>query len=113
MIRAASSSQDQLKTLHEQDQESSHMDNARIHLLDGFAPTSFGIDVPERLFFEAYITRQDISPREGWESGGPSEPAFMDLNFRTTRQDAGVDGPKAVVWQYDAVDPMNPQGLLL
>ena len=111
MIRAASSSQQQPKTLHEQ--ENCHMVNARINLLDGFAPTSFGIDVPERLFFEAYIMRQDISPREGWDSGGPSEPAFMDLNFRTTRQDAGAGGLKAVVWQYDAVDSMNPQGLLL
>ena len=31
----------------------------------------------------------------------------------STRDPAGVKGPKAVVWQYDKADAMNPRGLLL
>ena len=52
-----------------------------------------------------------IEPEDGWETGRPSEPAFMDLNLHATRDDKYV--PKAVVWQYDARRPLNPRGLLV
>ena len=54
--------------------------------------------------------RQDISHKKGWENGRPSEPAFMDMNLHATRSDKL---PKAVVWQYDTDNPMNPRGLLV
>ena len=60
--------------------------------------------------WEAYVMRQDISHPVGWETGRPSEPAFMDLNLHATR-----DGslPKASVWQDDGAEPMNPCRLLV
>ena len=47
----------------------------------------FGVDASERVFFEVYINKQDIS-RDGtdYETGQPSEPAFQDMNFATTRK---------------------------
>ena len=70
----------------------------------------YGLDVPERVMWEAYVVRQDIRHKEGWETGRASEPAFMDLNMHAVR-----DGkePRAAVWQDDGQDPMNPRRLLI
>lgn len=91
-------------------QELWFMDEPQIRLLDEHAPKAWGIDIPERLFMEAFVMRQDISHPQGWDTGRPSEPAYMDLNLHSTR-----DGklPKVVVWQYDENNPMNPRGLLV
>jgi len=71
----------------------------------------FGLDVPEPVIREAYITRPDISFRMGWETGRHSEPAFMDMNLHAVR---GQDEPKVVLYQLDSEnDPMNPHGLLI
>ena len=40
---------------------------------------AIGLDIPERLMWEALVVRQDISHKPGWETGRPSEPAFMDM----------------------------------
>ena len=74
-------------------------------------PEVFGLDVPEPVIREAYITRPDISFRMGWETGRHSEPAFMDMNLHAVR---GQDEPKVVLYQLDSEnDPMNPHGTLL
>merc|ERR1712232_324627 len=86
------------------------MDDPEIRLLDGFSPSCFGLDLPERLMWEAFVTRQDISHKKGWDTGRPSEPAFMDMNLHSTRSEKL---PKSVVWQFDANNPMNPRGLLV
>ena len=89
------------------------MADPQCYRIDEYAPTgSHGIDLPERLFWEAFVARQDISHQEGWETGRASEPAFMDLNLHATR-DHSPSAPKAVVWQFDAERPMNPRGLLM
>lgn len=79
--------------------------------IDTFAPRVYGLELPEKVLREAYIIRPDISPRKGWETGRESAPAFMDMNLKSLRC---VDTtPRIVLFQYDAVDAMNPHGLLL
>lgn len=75
-----------------------------------YAPTCFGLDVPEPVVREAYIMRPDLSPIIGWETGRPSVPEFMDMNLHGIREDSY---PKVVLYQYDLSDPMNPHGLLI
>ena len=132
MIRAASTAKEQLRLWKDGvlalddahllplcEQEVWFMADPRIILRDEYirhepgVSSPYGIDIPERLFVEVYIMRVDISHKKGWETGRPSEPAYMDLNLHSTRDPAGIKGPKAVVWQYDKFDPMNPRGLLL
>jgi hypothetical protein len=36
--------------------------------------------------WEACVVRQDISHQPGWETGRPSEPDYMELNLRSTRE---------------------------
>jgi hypothetical protein len=59
-----------------------------------------GIEMPERLFVEAYIMRPDISHTPGWETGRPSEPDYMDLNLHSTRHHDD-DQPTVVVYQVE------------
>lgn len=77
---------------------------------DGTGSSVYGLEVPERVLWEAYVVRQDISDPPGWETGRPSEPGFMDLNLRAVRDNSE---PRAVIWQDDGQDPMNPRRLLV
>ena len=70
-----------------------------------------GLMVPERLLWEAYVMRQDISHPPGWETGRASEPDYMDLNLHATRE-ASSDQPRVVCYQIDEKLPMNPRGLV-
>lgn len=78
--------------------------------------SGFGIDVAERIFFETYINRQDIS-REGtgYENGRPSEPAFQNMNCACTRTSKySGTGPRAVVYQlFDASEELSPLSLVI
>eukprot|EP00327_Prymnesium_parvum_P016862 CAMPEP_0113288082 /NCGR_PEP_ID=MMETSP0008_2-20120614/32083_1 /TAXON_ID=97485 /ORGANISM="Prymnesium parvum" /LENGTH=815 /DNA_ID=CAMNT_0000139419 /DNA_START=165 /DNA_END=2614 /DNA_ORIENTATION=- /assembly_acc=CAM_ASM_000153 len=80
------------------------IDDPTISLIRTYEP------VPEPLMKEQYIMRADISPFVGWETGRPSEPAFMDMNLHAVR---GNSSPTVVVYQQDLADPMNPLGLLI
>lgn len=82
----------------------------KIDLKDDYAPDVFGIELQETLLHEAYINKPDLSPIMGWETGRPSEPAFMDMNLHAVREDSD---PVVVLFQYDEADPMNPRGLLV
>lgn len=75
--------------------------------------SGYGLDVPERVFFEAYIKRQDIS-RIGteYESGRPSEPAFQDMNCVCVRKYSG-SGPRAVIFQTCISEALCPQSLVI
>jgi len=73
-------------------------------------PRAFGLDMPEALMREAYIMRRDQQPKPGWETGRPSEPAYMNMNLHSIRNGSK---PPVVVYQYDAHEPMNPKGLLV
>eukprot|EP00392_Amoebophrya_sp_AT5.2_P006807 g6819.t1 len=83
-----------------------------IEELDGYAESrSFGLCVPEALLRELFVERHDVSPMVGWETGRNSEPAFMDMNLHALRD--GKSEPRAVLYQYDRTDPLNPLGLLM
>ena len=75
--------------------------------------SGYGLDVPERVFFEAYINKQDIT-RDGseYESGRPSEPAFQDMNGACVRKYKG-SGPRAVVLQTCLSEALRPQSLVV
>jgi len=72
----------------------------------------YGINVAERVFYEACILRQDISRAGELETGRPSEPNFLSMNFESTRTYNGV-GPRTVVFQLDNKDPLKPQTLVI
>lgn len=90
--------------------ESLKMADPRIWPVDDYVPNTPGLNMPELLMREAYITRPDIQPGLGWETGRPSEPAFMDMNLHAVREKSE---PRVVLFQYREDDPMNPRGLLI
>ena len=66
------------------------MDMPEIVILDDYVDgtkPSFGVQIPERLFWEAFVMRRDISRKEGSpdDTGRPSHPTFQDMNFATLR----------------------------
>ena len=56
-----------------------------IHTLDQHADLgAWGLELPLRLLWDVYVVQQDIAPpSEEWETGRPSEPAFMALNLHS------------------------------
>ena len=79
---------------------------------------AFGIEIPERLFWEAFVCRQDVTRPTGsiYDSGRKSEPAYQDMNFGSTRVwKKGT--PRTVVWQHadpkKGQSPMDPRTLLV
>mmetsp|Transcript_304 Transcript_304/g.544 ORF Transcript_304/g.544 Transcript_304/m.544 type:complete len:856 (+) Transcript_304:135-2702(+) len=90
------------------------MNDPKIVLLD-HCQNAYGIEVPERLFWETYIERGIITREAGSELdiGRSSEPAFMDLNTHSSRE-GGKDGsPRTVTWQEDDCCPLDPRTLLV
>jgi len=81
------------------------MTEPTVNCLDNYAPKQFGIDVPVRLFWEAFVQRQDISRAPGSENdvGRPSEPNFQNMNNLSLRKEPTNGGPKTVLMHY--VDP--------
>ena len=87
---------------------------------EGWGPFAkgFGVEISERLFWEAFVCRHDITREAGseHETGRGSEPAFQDMNFGSTRHWKEGD-PRTVVWQH--ADPkkghscMEPRTLLV
>mmetsp|Transcript_70645 Transcript_70645/g.133260 ORF Transcript_70645/g.133260 Transcript_70645/m.133260 type:complete len:556 (+) Transcript_70645:79-1746(+) len=81
-----------------------------IGLIDDYCPTCFGVELPECVLREAYIMRQDIVPAEGFETGLPSDPFFMNMNLRVI---GDTSAPKTVLYQVDGKDAMNATTLVL
>jgi len=101
------------------------MTDPSITFLDEYASQDrYGVEIPERLFWEAFVMRESIV-RDGspFETGRDSEPDFQDMNFVSTRhggnKSAMVKGePRPVVWQQPDPEngyenPMNPLSLLV
>jgi hypothetical protein len=87
-----------------------------IMILDDYAPSSYGIDVPARVFWMAFVARQDCTRKPGsqYDSGRPSTPAFQDMNLACLLAKPRKDSPRAVIYQNaDPSDPMNPLELLM
>jgi hypothetical protein len=92
------------------------MTDPSIVFIDDFAPFCYGIEVPVRLFWEAYVIRQDCSSKPGsqYDNGRPSTPAFQDMNLSALLAKSPKDAPRPVIWQNaKASDPMNPYELLM
>ena len=97
----------------------SEMEHPTIDLIDDYAPQSYGINIPERLMWEAFIIRRDITRHPGshLDTGRDSIPSFQDMNFQATRK-VKPDGPRAVVYQHEdytveEFDPLCPLTLLM
>lgn len=92
------------------------MDAPEIKKIDQYDPNCFGIDIPERLFWEAYIMQGKCIRKNGsdMETGRDSIPEFFYLNMKCTRNKNKE--PKAVVWQWRDTpdsDPLDPMTLLV
>lgn len=96
------------------------MSDTQIDLIDGYAPSIYGMLVPERLFWEGMVVRQNISrPKDSeYFTGRPSEPNFQNMNSLSLRKEPKYGGPKTVILQYEAPgdvdpDPMDPRNLVM
>lgn len=81
--------------------------------------SNWGLDIPERLFWEVYIMDGDCTRVEGsdMDTGRPSNPSFFTMNINATRkgtaQEYSPQQSRPVVVQYNKVDPMDPMSLLM
>eukprot|EP00980_Cylindrotheca_fusiformis_P005353 scaffold1138_cov128-Cylindrotheca_fusiformis.AAC.35 len=96
------------------------MTNPTIHLIDDYVPRSSGMDVPERLFWEAVVKRRDISraPNSENDTGRPSEPNFQNMNNVSLRKQKSNGGPKTVIMYYsdpndEDPNPMDPLSFVM
>jgi hypothetical protein len=102
------------------------MDDPSIRLVDDYAPKCYGIELPDRLLWQACVADSDISRPEGSDffTARPSQPAFQDMNFISiykTRKNGsknGPGGPRVVLWQacgsfLDNENPLDPRGLIM
>jgi hypothetical protein len=57
-----------------------HMHNPTITPIDDYAPLGYGLEISERLLWEAYFVRQDCTrePNSVYDTGRPSIPAFQE-----------------------------------
>lgn len=87
-----------------------NMTDSTIHFLDDCTPNAFGMDVPERLFWEGVVKRRDISRAPGSENdtGRPSEPNFQNMNNVSLRKKPANGGPKTVLMYYTDPNDRNP-----
>jgi len=92
------------------------MSDPSILPIDDYDPKVWGLDVPQRLFFEAYVMRGDCSRPPGsiHETGRLSEPAFQDMNMETLRN-FKPDAPRPVVLlkSHEMENTMDPRYLLI
>eukprot|EP00567_Pseudictyota_dubia_P000041 CAMPEP_0197465930 /NCGR_PEP_ID=MMETSP1175-20131217/64791_1 /TAXON_ID=1003142 /ORGANISM="Triceratium dubium, Strain CCMP147" /LENGTH=660 /DNA_ID=CAMNT_0043001957 /DNA_START=1 /DNA_END=1983 /DNA_ORIENTATION=- len=79
----------------------------------------YGVEIPERLFWESYVVRENVhrEPGSEYDTKRGSIPEFQDMNFGSTRVWKPDMYPRAVVWQYanpkEDEGPMDPRTLLL
>ena len=77
---------------------------------------AYGVEITERLFWEAFVMMQDCSRPPGsiHDIGRDSSPDYQDMNFKATRHDQCEPGdPLPVVWQVDPEFPMSPRTLVM
>jgi hypothetical protein len=96
------------------------MTDTSVAEIDDYKPVKFGMDVPERLFWEGMIIRHSIQRKPGSENdtGRPSAPSFQDMNFSALRPKKEGTKSKAVLLHYidpndKNPDPMNVLDLLM
>lgn len=104
------------------------MDDPSIRTIDDYIPSCYGIELPDRLLWQAFVVDSDISRPEGskFYNARPSQPAFQDMNFIAISKSRKLrkKGPKSsdplvVLYQTcngtsgDNDDPMDPRGLVM
>lgn len=94
------------------------MDDPEIVILDDYADEKtpvYGIEIPERLFWEAFVMRQNVYREPGSEDdvGRISHPSFQDMNFASLRYPPRDGVPRAVVYQYNTKDCMNAKDIVV
>jgi hypothetical protein len=75
-----------------------------------------GLELSQRLFWEAYVKKQDISRGDDTATGRPSVPGFQDANLKTLKIACSTvpePAPMPVVFQFDPDQAMRPQTLLM
>jgi len=77
------------KALVHKDQN--EMSDPRIFKIDEYASSHkgvFGLDIPEKLFWEGYVVNNDVTREVGSEddTGRPSMPEFQGMNLHTLRK---------------------------
>jgi hypothetical protein len=57
-----------------------HANNPTITPIDDYAPMEYGLEISEKLLWEAYFVRQDCTrePGSAYDTGRPSTPAFQE-----------------------------------
>jgi hypothetical protein len=105
------------------------MDDPSIRKIDDYNPICYGIELPDRLLWQALVVDSDISRPEGskYYNARPSQPAFQDMNFiaivksrKARKKDPTSKDPLVVLYQTcqgmgDDIDdnPMDPRGLVM
>jgi len=92
--------------------------NLNVRFVDTYIDSAhpvYGLDITERLFWESYVMMQDCSRPVGtdWDIGRNSELTFMDMNFKSIRNQPAPGDPRAVVYQMSKTSPMEPRMLLM
>jgi len=84
----------------------------------------YGLDIPEKLFWEAYVSKADISRDAGseYDNGRASMPEFQVMNMESLRKTPKA-GPRPVLWHAGCgkvgeeppqnLNPLCPFGLLM
>jgi hypothetical protein len=94
------------------------MEDPEIVIVDEYAEEAkpvFGMEIPERLFWEAFVMRQNIYREPGTQDdvGRVSHPSFQDMNFASLRTPPKEGSPRAVIYQFDKENPMDAKDLLV
>eukprot|EP00985_Skeletonema_marinoi_P013315 scaffold6578_cov141-Skeletonema_marinoi.AAC.13 len=102
------------------------LDNAAMYKIDDYTSTKgcYGLDIPEKLFWETFVSKTDISREDGseYDSGRASMPEFQVMNLESLRK-APKTGPCPVLWHAGCgkvgeeapqhINPLCPFGLLM
>lgn len=99
------------------------VDDGTLHKID--TQGYYGLDIPEKLFWETFVVKADICREDGSEhdTGRPSMPEFQVMNLESLRK-APRTGPRPVLWHAgcgkvgeedppDDYNPLNPFDLLM
>jgi len=81
--------------------------------IDNYAPNVYGIELPEKLLWEACVIGRNIQREGEYVTGRVSEPAFQEMNFEALRNKHVEGVPRAVLLQFSDKDPLCPLNLLM
>jgi hypothetical protein len=76
-------------------------DDAIVYKIDDYASTQrcYGLDIPEKLFWETFVSKTDISREDGseYDTGRASMPEYQVMNLESLRKTPKT-GPRPVLW---------------